>query len=121
MYIRDALPTPRSPQDERHLVARLELGQVVLELADAQLGPRQVLEDRHLAPARPAASRTRRAVSACVSASPWEKFRRATSIPASTMRTSTSGSREAGADRGDDLRAAHRPGNLALAGAVRSS
>ena len=47
-------------------------------------------------PARPAASRTRRAVSACSSALPWEKFRRATSIPASTMRARTSGSREAG-------------------------
>ena len=47
-------------------------------------------------PARPAASRTRRAVSACSSALPWEKFSRATSIPASTIRASTSGSREAG-------------------------
>ena len=47
-------------------------------------------------PARPAASRTSCAVSACSSALPCEKFRRATSIPASTMRTSTSGSREAG-------------------------
>src|SRR4051812_46610048 len=47
-------------------------------------------------PARPAASRTRRAVSACSSALPWEKFNRATSIPASTIRASTSGSRDAG-------------------------
>src|SRR3954454_17812860 len=47
-------------------------------------------------PARPAASRTSRAVSACSSALPWEKFSRATSIPASTMRARTSGSREAG-------------------------
>src|SRR3954468_2830471 len=47
-------------------------------------------------PARPAASRTSRAVSACSSALPWEKFSRATSIPASTMRASTSGSRDAG-------------------------
>src|SRR6478735_1251376 len=47
-------------------------------------------------PARPAASRTRRAVSACSSALPWEKFRRATSIPASIMRGKTSGSRDAG-------------------------
>src|SRR4051794_23947111 len=47
-------------------------------------------------PARPAASRTRCATSACSSAEPWEKFSRATSMPASTMRTRTSGSREAG-------------------------
>src|SRR4051794_9827571 len=47
-------------------------------------------------PARPAASRTRWATSACSSALPWEKFSRATSIPASTMRTSISGSRDAG-------------------------
>src|SRR3954447_26683756 len=47
-------------------------------------------------PTRPAASRTSRAVSACSSALPWEKFSRATSIPASTMRASTSGSRDAG-------------------------
>ena len=47
-------------------------------------------------PARFAASRTRCAVSACSSALPWEKLRRATSIPASTIRTRTSGSRDAG-------------------------
>ena len=47
-------------------------------------------------PARPAASRTSVAVSACVSCDPWLKFSRATSMPASTIRTSTSGSREAG-------------------------
>src|SRR5215218_806522 len=47
-------------------------------------------------PARLAASRTRCAVSACSSALPWEKFRRATSIPASIIWTRTSGSREAG-------------------------
>ena len=47
-------------------------------------------------PARPAASRIARAVSACCSAVPWLKFSRATSIPASTMRTRTSRSREAG-------------------------
>ena len=34
--------------------------------------------------------------SACSSALPCEKFSRATSIPASTIRTRTSGSREAG-------------------------
>src|SRR5918999_143568 len=47
-------------------------------------------------PARSAAARTRSAVSACSSALPWEKFRRATSIPASIICTRTSGSREAG-------------------------
>ena len=47
-------------------------------------------------PARLAASRTREAISACSSALPWEKFSRATSIPASIIRTRTSGSREAG-------------------------
>jgi hypothetical protein len=46
--------------------------------------------------ARPAASRTRRAVSAWSSLVPCEKFSRATSMPASTIRTSTSGAREAG-------------------------
>ena len=68
-----------------------------LERADAQLGPGQVLEDRHLAAGRaPTASRTRSAFSACSSRSPWEKFSRATSRPASTIRASVSGSREAG-------------------------
>src|SRR5918997_6100504 len=47
-------------------------------------------------PARFAASRTSRTVSACSSAVPCEKFSRATSIPASTIRTRVSGSREAG-------------------------
>ena len=47
-------------------------------------------------PTRPAASRTIVAVSACDSCEPWLKLSRATSMPASTMRTSTSGSREAG-------------------------
>ena len=43
-----------------------------------------------------AASRIRPAVSACSSAVPWAKFSRATSRPAATIRSSTSGSREAG-------------------------
>src|SRR5262245_19749209 len=47
-------------------------------------------------PARPAASRTHSAVSACSSWEPWLKFSRATSIPASTMRPSVSRSRDAG-------------------------
>src|SRR4051794_17304171 len=47
-------------------------------------------------PARPAASRTRWAISACCSAVPWLKLRRATSMPASTMRTRTSRSLDAG-------------------------
>ena len=47
-------------------------------------------------PARPAALRTRSATSACSSALPCEKFSRATSMPAATMRTRTSGSRDAG-------------------------
>src|SRR6185437_7209109 len=42
------------------------------------------------------AARTRAAFSACRSRSPWEKFRRATSSPAATIRASVSGSREAG-------------------------
>ena len=60
------------------------------------LGPGRSCRTATWRPARPAASRTASAVPACSSAVPWEKFRRATSIPASTMRTSTSGSREAG-------------------------
>src|SRR4051794_17260200 len=47
-------------------------------------------------PTRPAASRTHCAVSSCCSCEPWLKFSRATSIPASTIRTSVSRSREAG-------------------------
>ena len=47
-------------------------------------------------PARFAASRTRSATSAWSSALPWEKLSRATSIPAATIFTRTSGSREAG-------------------------
>ena len=48
-------------------------------------------------PARPAASRTQLAPSRrAARAMPWLKFSRATSIPASTIRTSVSGSREAG-------------------------
>src|SRR3954452_5108895 len=47
-------------------------------------------------PARPAASRTRATFSACSSSEPCEKFNRATSMPASTMRASTSGLRDAG-------------------------
>ena len=43
-----------------------------------------------------AAARTRSAFSACSSRLPCEKFSRATSIPASTIRTSVSGSRDAG-------------------------
>ena len=83
--------------DEREAVAGLELGDVVVELADPQLRARA-----GPAGSRPGARRGRprrarsRAVSACSSALPWEKFSRATSIPASTIRTSTSGSREAG-------------------------
>ena len=47
-------------------------------------------------PAACAAARTRRTVSACSSGVPCAKFRRATSIPARTIRSSTSGSRDAG-------------------------
>src|SRR5579875_2219319 len=47
-------------------------------------------------PTAAAAARTRRAFSACSSRSPWEKFSRATSIPARTIRSSVWGSREAG-------------------------
>ena len=47
-------------------------------------------------PTRPAALRTRWAVSACCSAVPCEKFSRATSMPAATIRSSVLGSREAG-------------------------
>ena len=47
-------------------------------------------------PAAFAASRTMREVSACSSTLPWEKFRRATSMPASIMRRRVSGSRDAG-------------------------
>ena len=52
--------------------------------ADGAPGPAGRLAD----PGAPSAS--------CCSAVPWLKFSRATSIPASTIRTSTSGSLEAG-------------------------
>ena len=52
---------------------------------------------------RSAADRISSTVSACCSGVPWAKLSRATSIPASTIRRSTSGSRDAGPDRGDDL------------------
>ena len=60
------------------------------------LGPGRSCRIATCRPARPAASRTSLAVSACSSAVPCEKFSRATSMPASIRRTSTSGSREAG-------------------------
>ena len=60
------------------------------------LGPGRSCSSAMGRPARPAASRTRCAVSACCSCVPWLKFSRATSMPASTIRTRTSGSREAG-------------------------
>src|SRR3954454_6500481 len=47
-------------------------------------------------PARPAAERMRSTFSSCSSRLPWEKFRRATSAPASIIRASVSESRHAG-------------------------
>jgi hypothetical protein len=39
--------------DERHYLARLEIGRVADELTDAQLRPRQILQDRQLPPRPP--------------------------------------------------------------------
>ena len=82
---------------ERDRVAAASIDLVVVERADADLRAGKVLQDRDRA-ARAAgglahaAARSRRAARAV----PWLKFSRATSMPASTIRTSTSGSREAG-------------------------
>src|SRR3954454_21144814 len=60
------------------------------------LGPGRSCSSATGRPARPAASRTSWAVAACCSCVPWLKFNRATSMPASIMRTSVSGLPEAG-------------------------
>ena len=78
-------------------VAGLELGRCPSRSRPMRsFGPGQVLEDRHRAAGAVRGLAHARAVSACSSRVPWEKLSRATSMPASTIRTSISGSREAG-------------------------
>ena len=60
------------------------------------LGPGRSWRIATCRPARSAAVRTRWAVSAWSDRVPWEKFSRATSIPAATIRSSVCTSREAG-------------------------
>ena len=83
--------------DERDAVAGLELDGVVAQRADAQLraraGPAGSRPGARRGPRRRARAAPSRRAARRV---PWLKFSRATSMPASTMRTSTSGSREAG-------------------------
>ena len=97
MYIRRALPSaPFSPHT--NVTSSPGLSSAIPSVSGPMrsFGPGRSCSTATWRPARPAAWRTSDAVSACSSAVPWEKFRRATSIPASTMRTSTSGSRDAG-------------------------
>src|SRR3954454_4001560 len=98
MNSRDASPSaPFSPPHTKVVVSPgLNSATPSRSLPMRSFGPGRSCRTATWRPARPAASRTSRAVSACSSALPWEKFSRATSIPASTMRASTSGSRDAG-------------------------
>ena len=97
MYIRRASPSAScSPQTNVTSSPGLSSAMPSTSLPMRSFGPGRSCRIATGRPARFAASRTRCAVSACSSALPWEKFSRATSMPASTMRTSTSGSREAG-------------------------
>ena len=75
-----------------HVHAGLELGEVVAQLADPQLRPGQVAEDRDLA-ADPLRRRrgSSRSSRACLSGPAWEKLRRKTSAPASISCSSTPG------------------------------
>ena len=75
------------------------------ELADAELRPLQVGDQRDRPAASASASRTSRARSAWSSCVPCEMLSRAPSMPASISSAITSGRRRRGADRGDDLRA----------------
>ena len=94
--IRWRRPPSLVPHNERDFVPWLELGDPVAQRADAQLRARQVLQDRHRPPGAVGRVAHALAVSACSSALPCAKFSRATSIPASIIATSISGSREAG-------------------------
>ena len=97
MYIRRASPSAAcSPHTNVTWSPGLSSAMSSTSLPIRSLGPGRSCMIATGSPARFAASRTRDAVSACSSAVPCEKFSRATSMPASIMRTSTSGSREAG-------------------------
>ena len=97
MYIRVASPSSScSPQTNVTTSPGLSSAMPSVSLPIRSFGPGRSWRIATERPARLAASRTRWAVSACSSALPWEKLSRATSIPASTIWTRTSGSREAG-------------------------
>ena len=99
--------------DERDLVAGLELGEPVDELADAQLRPRQVLQDRDLAPGAVggvahAARRLGVLLGAAVGEVQARDVHAGLDHPDEHL-----GLARGGADRGDDLRAAHVGGTVA--------
>src|SRR5437588_2636602 len=111
--IRCSSPGSSDPPTRTSLSPGLSSARSFLIAPIRTFGPGRSCRIATCRPARPAALRMRSAFSAWISRFPCEKFRRATSSPACTIRASVSGSREAGPIVATILVRRMRTGNLA--------